>query len=231
MAAFKPETNFKIKSICLIEAEKLLLAVGFENGVINLYEVNTLNEVKILEKLESHTKCVESLHFSQWHKNPSNTSGTPIILVSLSSEICFWNITYILNNPMERSSNRKSARFDRNRPFSKRNENTRHSNTNGNNNHLTINKELNELSLNSQKHSEPMASNKISNGNTSLDNPWVGKFGSSEKPQLLSCIKFVGSSTKKIFINKSFTKFITIDNEGEVYYLRAIDYINPSENS
>lgn len=207
-----------------------MLAVGFENGIINLYDI-ILNEVKILEKLQSHTKCVESLHFSRWHKNPSNAPGTPIILVSLSSEICFWNITHILNNPMERSSYRKSDRFDRHRPFSKRYENNRNSKTNGNTHHLTINKELDDLSLNSQNHSEPSANSKILNGNARLKNPWIGKFGSLEKPQLLSCIKFVGSSTKKIFINKSFTKFITIDNEGEVYYLRTMDYINSSANS
>lgn len=214
----------------LIEAEKLLIAIGFENGIINLYDI-ILNEVKILEKLESHTKCVESLYFSRWHKDPSNAPGTPIILVSLSSEICFWNITHILNNPMKRSSNRKSARFDRHKPFSKRNENNRNSNTNGNTNHLTINKELYDLSLYSQNHSETLANNKILNGNELPANPWIGKFGLLEKPQLLSCIKFVGSSTKKTFINKSFTKFITIDNEGEVYYLRAMDCINPSTNS
>lgn len=230
LTAFKPETNSKMKSISLIEAEIILLAIGFENGIIDLYDI-TLDDVKILEKLESHTKCVESLHFSGWHTDPSNAPGTPIILVSLSSEICFWNITHILNNPMERSSNRKSARFDRHGPFKKRNENYRNSNANGNaHHHLTVNKELNGLSLNSQNHFEPLANDQISNGNASLENPWIGKCGSSEKSQLLSCIKFVGSSTKKIFINKSFTKFITIDNEGEVYYLRAMDCV-PSPNS
>lgn len=50
-------------------------------------------------------------------------------------------------------------------------------------------------------------------------NPWYGKSGASDKPELLSCIKLVGSSAEKIFTNRKFTKFITIDNEGEIYYL------------
>jgi hypothetical protein len=56
---------------------------------------------------------------------------------------------------------------------------------------------------------------------------WSSKTGSFEKRELLSCIKFIGKSAKKVVVNDNFTRFVTIDNEGNVYHLRLI---NQSEN-
>lgn len=53
-------------------------------------------------------------------------------------------------------------------------------------------------------------------------NPWRRKIGSSDKPELLSCIKLVAKSAKRIICNNEFTRFVTIDNEGNIYHLRMI---------
>lgn len=61
-------------------------------------------------------------------------------------------------------------------------------------------------------------------------NPWRKKTGASEKPELLACIKLVAKSAKKIICNDEFTRFVTIDNEGNVYHLRMITDSFESEN-
>lgn len=135
-------------------------------------------------------------------------------MVSISEEICFWNITHVLNNPIESSSIRSSQRFNRSR-LDKRTSITNGNNSNSNgcngNNHLQPNTFANILT-----------NCDINNGNYQQNgtNPWIGKTGATDKPELLSCIKFVGSSTEKLFVNSSFDEFLTIDNEGEIYYLR-----------
>lgn len=65
--------------------------------------------------------------------------------------------------------------------------------------------------------------------NESHTNPWHGKTGSSDKPELLSCIKLVAKSAKRIIYNEDFTRFVTIDNEGNVYHLRLIDETSDSQ--
>lgn len=59
---------------------------------------------------------------------------------------------------------------------------------------------------------------------------WSNKTGSSEKLELLSCIKFIGKSATKVVINDDFTRFVTIDNEGNVYHLRTIDLSNDNDD-
>lgn len=65
----------------------------------------------------------------------------------------------------------------------------------------------------------PINGNANGNGHAVQSNPWAGKLGPTEKPELLSCIQLIGNAAEQIFIDKNFTKFVTIDDEGEVYYL------------
>lgn len=218
IASFECET-FCIKSIALTEtSDGLICAAGFRNGSIELYK----NSI-ILKQLHSHKSSVNALQFSSYH-HESYANDVPIILCSLSSEICFWDIVSILNNPMERTQQQRSSqRFNRQSklPFYQRNGNIE---TNGNT--LQVTRRINDIQLNNN-HSNGKHATKTFNGNEIFDeNPWIGKCGPSKKPELLACIKFVGSSAQKVFINKHFTTFITIDNEGEIYYLRTLDFID-----
>lgn len=135
-----------------------------------------------------------NLQFSPW-KNAND----PLILLSLSESVNFWNIRSIQNNPLN----------------------------------LTR-KESNERLRVSQRFKSPMkiipsiidavlsATDNLTLNGTAA-NPWRGKTGSTDKPELLSCIKLVAKSAKKIIFNDDFTRFVTIDNEGNVYHLRLID--------
>lgn len=61
------------------------------------------------------------------------------------------------------------------------------------------------------------------------NNPWSNKRGPSDKPELLTCIKFVGNKAEKFFANDEFTQFNTIDNEGVYYHLCVLDMHNQTE--
>lgn len=52
---------------------------------------------------------------------------------------------------------------------------------------------------------------------------WSNKTGSPTKPELLSCIKFLGKNAEKVVVDEKFTCFVTIDSEGNIYHLRLID--------
>lgn len=133
-----------------------------------------------------------TLHFSPW-TDPND----PLILLSLSESVIFWDIRSIQNNLMDRRSDsesrvRVSYRFKS--PF----------------------KQLTPTS----------ADSKLLTGTENLSlndsNPWRKKTGASDKRELLSCIKLVAKSAKRIIFNEDFTRFVTIDNEGNVYHLRMI---------
>lgn len=136
--------------------------------------------------------------FSPW----TSVSTLPIILASISDKICFWNISYIVNNPIENGALRRSQRFDRKASV------------------RSITEKMQEL--------KPINGN--GNGCTSATNPWTGKLGPTEKPELLACIQLIGNSADQFFSNKNFTKFVTIDDEGEVYYLQIFSDISNDHN-
>lgn len=243
---------------------KTLFAIGYEDGIIELYD-KTEDKVQLLKQLLSHKGPVHALKFSP----NQNSSVVPIILVSISGELCFWNVTHIMNNPMEESKLRLSQRFQRktsstsqpkigasplSSPTSNKTSNcvtnghkdvidsssapltpppmsssysfnklTHRTNSVTNGHSPDINHSLSNVSISQNENNHCTNSNGIVNNN---ENPWIGKTGASDKPELLSCIKFVGTSAEKIFANKKFTKFITIDNEGEIYYLNILNLSN-----
>lgn len=185
-----PTRGIPITSVA-ISKDKSLFAIGFKNGVIEIYEIDLTNTTQKIDKKpfeveESRKTSINDLKFSQFtHVN------SPIILVSISEQLCFWNIKYLQNNKIENSKKdgRQSSRFKNNKNVFKK-----------------IEDNLIRLCL-----------------EDSEINQWVGKIGASDKPELLSCIKLVGGSANKFFTDDNFTKFLTIDLEGNIYFLRFFD--------
>lgn len=248
-----------IKSIAYTSGEKSILAVGYCRGMIEVYDCIN-DKVQLLQSLVSHKEAVYALRFSNW------IDGQTLILASVSEELCFWNITHILNNPLGSGNLRRSQRFSRRHSKSSiasaldtAVEMTngaaadRANNNNINGNHLTITNLTNGHAIingnggairtaNDTNIISPISQLNQSFSNLQLNtptsplvpdivqlshvNPWIGKRGASNKLELLSCIKFVGNAAEKIYANQQFTKFITIDSDGEIYYLD----INYGEN-
>lgn len=214
------ETHSKddIKSLATtISDTKLLIAIGYKSGIIELYDVTGEN-IQMTQRLKCHKEPVNFLVFSPAVKGGEKAiilREKPIILVSISEEICFWNVTHALNNPMERDNQlRWSQRI--NRKLNPNRANAQIVHTNGN--------------INDGNVSDLRAADSVDTANGSSDlevfNPWIGKTGTSEKPELLSCIKFVGSSAEKLYANGAFNTFITVDNEGVIYFLKANNQLN-----
>uniref|UniRef100_A0A336KW62 CSON000568 protein n=1 Tax=Culicoides sonorensis TaxID=179676 RepID=A0A336KW62_CULSO len=184
-----------------ISADASILAVGFTHGNIEIIRLEKSNPPTFLQPPEI-LHCNESVNdvlFSPWKSDIS--PNTPVVLVSLSQEISFWNVNYVINNPFEptiKSPIRRSARF---RPPSQV---------------MSPDKKENSLSATSRFTFNPVN-----------DNLWTNKRGSSDKPELLACIRLSGQA-EKIVSNKDFTQFVTVDNEGEIYHLRLFD---PSTSS
>lgn len=179
-----------------LTAKRDYFAIGCESGSIELYSFNAL---RYLNTLQSNKNTpINDMVFSPW----TSASTMPIILASVSDQICFWNISYIVNNPIENGALRRSQRFDRKASV------------------RSITEKMQELN--------PINGN--GNGHNNSVNPWTGKLGPTEKPELLACIQLIGNSADQIFTNKNFTKFVTIDDEGEVYYLQIFSDISNDRN-
>ncbi|KAL7033985.1 hypothetical protein ACKWTF_007806 [Chironomus riparius] len=171
-----------------ISPDKNVLAVGCFNGNIELFDLTQLIPIA---RLESHKRSIMNLLFSPWLENEG-----PLILLSLSESINFWNITHVQNNRSslkridDSSKTRVSQRFK---------------------------SPLKIFSASENKLETSMMNLKLKERN------WSNKTGPNDKPELLSCIKFIGKSAKKVVANDDFTHFVTIDNEGNVYNLRLIN--------
>jgi hypothetical protein len=224
--------NNAMTSIC-VSADKAILAVGYVNGSINvstdhvifhisyitiqiklqLYNLAKLQLLQLdLSQLDTThanpTKKISKLHIHQQllsHESPVNDlkfspwhdPNAPIVLVSVAAELIFWNVRSALNNPWDRKS--PSRPQQRSHRFSKGN--------------LTYQRSK-SIEIDTRRNSQLFA------------NPWQQKEGPSEKPELLSCMKFVGNAAERLFTNTEFSKFVTIDNEGNIYFLRLIDFTN-----
>lgn len=252
------ETTRKSKISCVrLSGNCEYFAIGYENGQIDLYEKSSsLYEYR--NSLNANKKTVNDLLFSPLCNNNNNpltinplngkSNGNshktvdtmPVILVSVAEHICFWNVSYAINNPMDQSDGaikkrRESQRFTV-QHFSQDsldsadglidNNGNGHCSNGGGASGSSISSSSDELSIftngNGNVHSSA-SNNNNNNSNNEKSNIWSGKYGASTKPELLSCIKFVGNSAKYVYANDSFTRFITIDDEGEIYDFNIVD--------
>jgi hypothetical protein len=125
--------------------------------------------------------------------SPWNDTEGALILLSLADSINFWNITHIQNNKSGfvrvPTDEKKSRASQRFRSVSKLPPPSQ----------LILETSMQNLNLQERN--------------------WSSKTGLPAKRELLSCIKLIGKSAKKIVTNKDFTRFVTLDNEGNIYYL------------
>jgi apoptotic protease-activating factor len=173
--------------------------------------VDLVNGIRVKRLVSVHKregrrkgKEINNLYFSPWV-----SPNEPLILMSVSHSIMFWNIKTIQNNSSSELG-RKISATDTLRQ-SKRFRSPLKT--------LTPSADTRKLSIATE------------NLTLSDSNPWNKKIGSINRPELLSCIKFIGKSAKKVIFNDEFDEFVTIDNEGNVYYLRLVKDNNEFEYS
>lgn len=190
-------------------------------GDIEIFKLDENYKEHLLYCLKSHTNPVYDMMFSP-HSD---------VLVSVSEQICFWNINYILNNPLNvGSKKRHSSRF-----------NSQKSTEEVDATPISITKQNKFLHLQppplpyiktaSNFVPEPECLDVLNDNvfETSVDEEsiWPYVRGPEDKPELLSCLKLDGNVAKQIFANKTFTQFYTIDDEGVYYNLKLIKPTKP----
>ena len=55
-----------------------------------------------------------------------------------------------------------------------------------------------------------------------LADDWIGKEGTTEKAELLGCVKLIGHQADKIAASKDFSAFATVDANGIVYLMKVL---------
>lgn len=186
----KDKDSIAITSLCL-SMDRQYFAVGYKNGLFIVYKASKdmkTHEEIFAPKYTYRSDPIKVLRFSPW-----NDSRLPLILLTVSSEIRFWNVRHSQAEAIPF----KGLAIKRHR-FSSKNNNKQ------------------ELSV--------VAKNE-SNNNLMRDvNPWLGKVGNPEDVDLLSCIKLIGNSVDQFFCFNNFTKFVSIDDDGNIYYLRVQEF-------
>ncbi|XP_055383410.1 uncharacterized protein LOC129613396 isoform X2 [Condylostylus longicornis] len=218
VSTFQRSTTEEITCIA-VSRDTNLCAVGLKSGQIEVYRYSG-DQLIILQKLDSHKQQIYDLKFSPWQND-----NLPIVLASSSEQLCFWDITYVLNNPLDGKRRRHSSRF-----------NSTTSASNSPNRLSTINRsivpiypntsQLNNALLdvrNQQQQFNQLQQQQQQSHSLQNQNVWSNKKGPSDKPELLSCIKYAGGRAEKFYANSTFTKFVTIDDEGEYYFLTVQD--------
>ncbi|XP_052872463.1 uncharacterized protein LOC128277900 [Anopheles cruzii] len=204
--------NNEVICSCTVSSDAEFLAIGCHDGriVLHLLELN-----RQLAVLESHTFPVTALYFSNWAE-----PGAPHILASVGEQIVFWSVDYVYNNQPRKSTSsaRLSGRFSARKVLP---------NTSGGSDCMSpsaIDISRRSTGSNHSGYSTPLYGSPgqqrfIFGDRFEESAPWCDKRGSSDKPHLLSCIKLVGRS-RRLIVNRDFSKFLTMDDEGYVHYLR-----------
>uniref|UniRef100_A0A182UM53 APAF-1 helical domain-containing protein n=1 Tax=Anopheles merus TaxID=30066 RepID=A0A182UM53_ANOME len=192
---------------CALSADGEFLAIGCHDGRIILHLMEHNRQLGVLE---SHQFPVSALYFSSW-TDPS----APHILVSVGDQIVFWSVDYLYNNQPRKSvtSIRLSGRF-----------NTRRAAPVPDGAHVSSPSEnRRSYGSNHSGFSTPVVGSPVSRSFLSdrfeESSQWFDKRGSTVKPHLLSCIKLIGRA-KRLIMNREFSKFLTMDDEGYIHYLR-----------
>lgn len=206
-------------------------------GDIEVFKLNDDYKEQLLYCLKSHVRPVNDMIFS-----PCND-----VLVSISEQICFWNINYILNNPLDvGSKKRHSSRFTSQKSaeevdfkvVSQQERRDRFLNLHTSKHSMSFdNLKIysnynNNNSLQQSMCSEELNDSVFGNSVEKMDSVWMSLHGPSDKPELFSCLKLDGNEAKQIFSNKDFSEFYTIDDEGVYYNLKLFkpSAVSPTED-
>lgn len=175
------------------------VAVGFQGGAIQLYRMST-SRVQFVQSLHAHRTAVRALLFAPWPL--LDGCAQPLVLASVAGEMSFWDVTHADNNrPLDGAQPlRQSGRFP-NRP-------------------VPVTPE--EDDGRTVFRNEVLWSDDVEQRRSML--PWSGRQGDPRKPALLACIKFIGGVAEQLFANAAFTKFLTIDDAGEIYHFELREW-------
>ncbi|EDV55671.2 uncharacterized protein LOC6548165 [Drosophila erecta] len=172
-----------------------MFALGFENGILEIFGVENRQVQLIYSIQEVHEHCIRQLRFSPCKQ----------LLVSCAEQLCFWNVTHMRNNQMEREQIQRRSR--RHKQHSVTQEDAVDA--------APIAPDI-DLDLTFVAH-------EFQPGNRETAELWRNKRGNAILPELLACIKFVGNEARQFFTDAQFSHFYAIDDEGVYYHLQLLE--------
>ncbi|XP_016929946.2 uncharacterized protein Dark [Drosophila suzukii] len=172
-----------------------MFALGFENGIIELFALDNRQVQLIYSIQEVHQHCIRQLRFSP----------CKLLLISCAEQLCFWNVTHMRNNQMERQRNQRRSR--RHKLHSVTQEDAVDAAPIGPDIDVDLTFVAREFISESR---EEVAL-------------WRNKRGNAIRPELLACIKFVGNEASQFFTDAQFSHFYAIDDEGVYYHLQLLE--------
>ncbi|XP_026319297.1 apoptotic protease-activating factor 1-like isoform X3 [Hyposmocoma kahamanoa] len=218
--------NSRIVS-CDLTSDGYILAMGLDTGEVVVWYVKGKRQLRLLKQ---HKTKVQSCSFSpvpdrlfrssalhspspQNNQLPSYAEGDdeqpPLVLVTMASEIVWWNVTYLINM----RANKAYWRTGWNvvtpvaSPMESRTE-------------LTV--PMEKLILG------PPSDFFFANGTVNAQDCWKAiwkkktyKEGSKRK-EILACIKLSGMNAKKLIHDDKFSCFVTVDNPGHIHIMNVM---------
>ncbi|EDW92203.2 uncharacterized protein LOC6531700 [Drosophila yakuba] len=172
-----------------------MFAIGFENGILELFAVEHGQVQLIYSIQEVHERCIRQLRFSPCKQ----------LLVSCAEQLCFWNVTHMRNNQMEREQKQRRSR--RHKKHSVTHEDAVDA--------APIAPDI-DIDLTFVAH-------EFQPGSRETAELWRNKRGNAIRPELLACIKFVGNEARQFFTDAQFSHFYAIDDEGVYYHLQLLE--------
>ncbi|XP_017049734.1 uncharacterized protein LOC108093889 [Drosophila ficusphila] len=172
-----------------------MFALGFENGTLELFALEDRQIELIYSIQEVHEHCIRQLRFSP----------CKLLLISCAEQLCFWNVTHMRNNQIERQQNQRRSR--------------RHKQHN-----VTQGDAVDAAPIGPDMDIDPsfIAREFLSETRDEMV-LWRNKRGNAIRPELLACIKFVGNEAHQFFTDAKFSHFYVIDDEGVYYHLQLLE--------
>ncbi|XP_032571483.1 uncharacterized protein LOC6609536 isoform X2 [Drosophila sechellia] len=194
----------KAKISYLVAADDgTMLAMGFENGTLELFAVEN-RKVQLIYSIEKvHEHCIRQLRFSP----------CKLLLVSCAEQLCFWNVTHMRNNQLEREQKQRRSR--RHKQHSVTQEDAVDA--------APIAADIDE--------DVTFVADEFHPVNRETAELWRNKRGNAIRPELLACVKFVGNEARQFFTDAKFSQFYAIDDEGVYYHLQLLDPLMQDSDS
>lgn len=147
---------------------------------------------------EVHEHCIRQLRFSP----------CKLLLISCAEQLCFWNVTHMRNNQVERHHQQRRSR--------------RHKLHSATPEEDAV--DAAPIAFDMDEDSPFAAGDFFPERQTAAEVPlWRNKRGNAIRPELLACIKFVGNEARQFFTDAKFSQFYAIDDEGVYYHLQLLE--------
>ncbi|XP_045769203.1 uncharacterized protein LOC123870081 isoform X2 [Maniola jurtina] len=213
---------------CALTADGNILAMGLDSGDVVVWNVPNKRQLKLLKhhktKVQycSFSPIPERLYRSSVH-SPSaimlsppsfdDDSQPPLVLVTMATEIVWWNITYVIRTRkvLWNKPGGWNVVTPVTSPIDPRNETPTHNSS-----------------------SDSSAADNFFFGGDCLDPKQYWKANwkkktykeGSKRKEILSCIKLSGMNAKQICHDENFSCFVTVDNPGHIHIMNLMNSCN-----